>query len=38
MNLFKHPVTKTVLVVLGVLLVLPIVRPWLSKLPVLNRL
>ena len=38
MKLLKNPYVQTTLVVLGVLLVLPFVRPLLAKIPFLNTL
>ncbi len=37
MKLFKNPIVQTALVVVGVLLVLPFLRPALANVPLLNK-
>lgn len=38
MKILNNPIVKTALVVLGVLLVLPYVRPLVANVPILNKL
>lgn len=38
MKILKNPTVKIVLIVVAVLLVLPIARPYLAKVPLLNSL
>ena len=38
MSFLKNPTVKIVLIVVSVLLVLPLARPYLAKVPLLNQL
>jgi hypothetical protein len=38
MKFLNHPIAKTVLVVLGVLVAVSFLKPYLAKVPLLNRI